>query len=117
MGIEQRRFDRVTDSFQIECRRAGSLSETWRRVALIDLSAGGLGFSAEELFEPGEPLEVQIRLPNMSTPLLLRVQVVRSESLAPGACRCAVEFIEVTPDQQAKIDALVQFLRPPPAPS
>jgi c-di-GMP-binding flagellar brake protein YcgR len=117
MGIEQRRFDRVTASFEVECRRAGALSETWRRVVVIDFSAGGLRFHSEELFEPGEPLELQIRLPSIRMPLLLRAQVVRSESLVPGMCRCAVEFTEVTPDQQAEIDGLVQFLRTPPASS
>ena len=42
------------------------------------------------------------------------VQMVRSELLAPGQYGCAAEFVEVTPDQQAAIDELVQFLRKPP---
>ena len=114
MGIDRRRFDRVTASFEVECRRAGALSETWRRVVVVDFSAGGLRFHSEEPFDPGEPLEVQIRLPNIRWPLLLRARVVRSDPLSPGTCRCAVEFVEVTPDQQAEIDGLVQFLRTRP---
>ena len=104
-------------SFEVECRRAGALSEAWQRVAVVDFSAGGLRFHSDEPFDPGEPLEVQVRLPNIRWPLLLRALVVRSEPLAPGACRCAVEFVEVTPDQQAEIDGLVQFLRTRPSSS
>ena len=44
----------------------------------------------------------------------IRARVVRSDPLSPGTCRCAVEFVEVTPDQQAEIDGLVQFLRTRP---
>ena len=117
MGSEQRRFDRVTASFEVECRRAGSLSETWRRMTVDNLSAGGLTFCSEELFESGEPLEMQVRLPSLRAPLLIRARVVRTESLAPGRCRCAVEFVELTVDQQTQIDELVQFLRTRPSSS
>lgn len=114
MGIEQRSFERASASFEIMCRRAGTLSESWRRVAVTDFSAGGLGFDAEELFEEGEPLDIQIRLPSGRAPLLLRARVVRCRPLPSKVCRCAVEFIEMTSDQQAEIDGLVQFLRPRP---
>ena len=114
MGSEQRRFDRVKASFKVAGRRAGALSETWRRVAAIDFSAGGLSFESEELFEAGEPMEFEIALPSLRMPLHLRAQMVRSEVLAPGRYGCAAEFVDVTPDQQAAIDELVQFLRKPP---
>ncbi len=117
MGSEQRRFDRVAALFEVECRRAGSLSETWRRVTVVNFSAGGLGFCSGELFESGESLEVQIRFPSFRAPLLMRARVVRGELLAPGTCRCAVEFVEMTVDQQAQLDDLVQFLRTRPASS
>lgn len=113
----QRRFDRIRDSFEVACRRYGALSETWRPVTLIDLSAGGLAFESEELFETGEPVEIRIRLPSARAPLQMRAQVVRGDPEGPGRCRCAVEFVEIAPDQQAEIDGLVQFLRTPPASS
>ena len=117
MGIEQRFFERASASFEIMCRRAGSLWYIWRGVAVTDFSAGGRGFDAEELFEEGEPLDIQIRLPSARASLLLRARVVRCRPLPSKACRCAVEFIEMTSDQQAEIDGLVQFLRTPPASS
>ena len=115
MGSEQRRFDRVMVPFEVTCRRAGALTETWRRMSIIDLSAGGLAIHSEELFEERESIEVQIRLPGARSTLLLRALVVRSDMMASGLYRCALEFAELTPDQQAGIDELVQFLRPPPS--
>lgn len=114
MGSEQRSFERASASFEISCRRAGAFSEIWRQVTVTDFSAGGLGFEVEELFEEGEPLDIQIRLPSARDTLLLRARVVRCQSLPSKMCRCAVEFVEMTPDQQAEIDTLVQFLRPRP---
>ena len=115
MRSERRRFDRVKASFEITYRVAGTLTETWRAVTIIDLSAGGLSFDSQELFEEREPIEVQIRLPGARSTLLLRALVVRSDMMASGLYRCALEFAELTPDQQAGIDELVQFLRPPPS--
>ena len=110
MGSERRRFQRIPESFHMQCRRVGSLAETWRRVATLDLSAGGVGFECEELYELSDTLEIQIDLPSFRAPLLLRGRVVRSRPRPGGTAECAVEFLDVTPGQQGAIDELIQFL-------
>jgi c-di-GMP-binding flagellar brake protein YcgR len=114
MGEEQRRFERIRAAFQVECQRYGALAETWRRVVAIDLSAGGLAFHSDEPFEAGETLEVRIALPGARAPLVLRGLVVRSDEVKPGVIRCALEFSDVAPDNQAEIDELVRFLKSRP---
>jgi hypothetical protein len=79
-------------------------------VATVDLSASGASFESERLYEPSDTLEIQISLPSFGMPLILRGRVVRSRSQPSGVVACAVEFVDVTPDQQAEVDELVQFL-------
>lgn len=110
MGVEQRRFQRIPESFRLQCRRLGSLAETWRRVATLDLSAVGASFDTEELYDPSDTLDIRIDLPNFRVPLLLHGRVVRSRPRPGGAMECAVEFVDMTPEQQGAIDELVQFL-------
>ena len=107
---EQRRFDRIPESFDVRCRHYGALSEAWRRVFTIDVSAGGIAFQTDELVQEGQGFEIQISLPSFRAPLYIRGEVVRCRPVA-GAMECAVEFVNVSPDQQAAIDQLVQFLR------
>ncbi len=107
---EQRRFDRVPEVFDVRCRAYGALSEGWRLVYTMDVSAGGIGFQTADLFYEDQMLEIQITLPSFRAPLSLRGVVVRCRSVA-GAYDCAAEFVNVSPDQQAAIDMLVQFLR------
>ena len=107
---EQRRFDRVPEVFNVRCRDYGALSEGWRLVYTMDVSAGGIGFQTADLFYEGQMLEIQITLPSFRAPLSLRGVVVRCRPVA-GAYDCATEFVNVSPDQQAAIDTLVQFLR------
>ena len=117
--MDQRRFDRVPARFDLECecRSDKAPANAWRSVAVADLSAGGLRFHSRERFELGELLDVQIRLPNLARPLVLRARAVRRGPPGPGGQECAVEYVDVTPDQQAEIDELVQFLRTrPPSP-
>ncbi len=114
MGEEQRRFERIRAPFQMECQRYGALAETWRQVVAIDLSAGGLAFHSDELFEPGETLEVRINVPGGRAPMVLRGTVVRGDPVSPGVIRCAIEFTNVSPDAQAEIDELVRFLKTRP---
>ncbi len=110
MGEEQRRFQRIPEAFEVKCRHLGAFSETWRHVVTVDLSAGGLGFQSAELYDLSDSLEIQIRLPSFRMPLELRARLVRCTPMLSGVSECAVEFIDVTPDQQAEIDELVRFL-------
>ena len=110
MGSEQRWFQRIPESFHMQCRRVGSLAKAWRRVMTLNLSAGGVGFECEELYEPSDTLEIQIDLPNFRAPLLLRGRVVRSRPRPGGAMECVVEFMDVSPAQQGAMDEQVRFL-------
>ena len=110
MGKEQRRFQRISESFEVRCRHLGALSEPWHIVVTVDVGAGGLSFQSEELYELSDMLEIQIRLPSVQAPLVLHGRVVRSGALPSGVTECAIEFVDVTPDQQVEIDELVQFL-------
>ena len=115
MSEEHRRFDRIQETFTLRCRHLGSLSETWRPVVMIDISAGGLSFRGEELYQDGQQLDLEIMLPRYRTPLRLQARVLRCRPL-PDAVESAAEFLDVTLDQQAEIDELVQFLRRRPWP-
>jgi hypothetical protein len=117
MGEEQRRFERVPESFEVRCRHYGAFSETWRSVVTLDLSASGLSFQSLEAYELAEMLEVEIRLPSFRTPLVLHGEVVRCKPMPSGVWESAIHFQDVKPDEQVQIDELVQFLRRPPSPS
>lgn len=116
MGKEQRRFDRILETFSLRCRPAGSLQEPWRAVVTLDLSSGGLSFQSEQLFDAEDRVDIEMRLPGILEGLILLGRVVRSRPLIPGTVEVAVEFLDVTPDEQARIDELVQFLKKPTHP-
>lgn len=111
MGAEQRGFMRVPLPFHASCRPYGALEETWHQVALLDLSAGGMSFTSEDLFELDSSLEIKIQLPTDSGPLILRGALRRRKALATNVVEYGAEFMKLSPEQQAKIDQLVQFLR------
>ena len=111
MEAAQRGFMRVPLPFRASCRHYGALEETWHQVALLDLSAGGMSFTGEDLFEPDSSLEIKIQLPTDPGPLLLHGALRRRKALATNVVEYGVEFVQLTPDQQVKIDQLVQFLR------
>lgn len=110
MEAEQRRFHRIPVPLTLACRRAGSLADVWREVALLDLSAGGVGFESEEPYDTDELLDLRLHLPGSGAPLLLRGRVVRSRAQPAGIVACAVEFLGMEPTQQAALDDLVAFL-------
>jgi c-di-GMP-binding flagellar brake protein YcgR len=111
MGSDQRKFDRIPEVLDAQCRPTMGFSGNWRVIATLDISAGGIGFQTQELFETSDTVEIQLRLPGMPGPLVLPGMVVRSRPLPSGLSECAVEFTDVSPSQRAELDALVQFLR------
>jgi c-di-GMP-binding flagellar brake protein YcgR len=114
MGEEQREFARVPLPLHASCRQHGSLAETWHAVMLLDLSAGGMSFTSEDLFASEGSVEVRIQLPAALEPLTLLGVVRRTKLLGTNFMEYGVEFLDVKPDQQAKIDDLVQFLKKRP---
>ena len=116
MGQEQRRFDRVPQTFSAYCRPHGALQDPWRYMITLDLSAGGISLEGETLVEIGDILEVRIQLPGVLEDFILRGRVVRCKTAGAGLLNFALEFLDVTSDEQVQLDELVQFLkRPPPA--
>jgi hypothetical protein len=110
MGQEQRRFARVSQQLSAQCRPYGSLASTWRHVVTVDFSAVGTKFISDELLEPEAMVEFQLLLPGFHEPLVLRGRVIRSQPLPAGQMESAIEFMDVTPEAQERIDQMVRFL-------
>ena len=110
MSLNQRRFDRIPEALTARCRPVGALAEPWQTVITADLSAGGMSFESGQLVEEGSCVELELPLPGAAD-VTLRGRVVRAAPKGPGAADIAVEFLDVSPEQQAQIDTLVQFLR------
>jgi hypothetical protein len=108
MGQDQRRFDRILQPFEVKCRRANEPLKPWITTLTRDLSAAGMCVQGSERFEVGALLDVHIELPGVPGVLHLQGRVVWQKGTA---VEYGVEFIQITPDQQAQIDELVQFLK------
>lgn len=111
MGSERRGFDRVTQPFAARYRRYGDLAMTWRDIKTLNISASGLRFRDEEVFEQLTVLEVEIPLSSSGQPLVLKAKVVWREALASGVNEYGVEFLDLNPEQSLQIDTLVRFLK------
>ena len=117
MGSDQRRFDRIPQPFETKCRRIHELLKPWIAALTRDLSAAGMCVQSNERFEIGALLDIQIELPNVPGVLHLQGRVVWQRGWS--VVEYGVEFLEITPDQQAQIDEIVQFLKKrhhPPGP-
>ena len=111
MADERRDFSRVPVPFEVRYRIYGELGETWREVATMNISAGGMRLRSEEPIEVGAQLEIQITLSSAATPLAVQGSVAWSRSMGAGANESGVQFTGLTPQQQEQMDSLVQFLR------
>ena len=67
--------------------------------------------TCEELLDKGVRLEFHVALPTRKEPYLFRGQVVWSEPTAAELKKeYGVVFLDATPEKQAEIDELVEFL-------
>lgn len=118
MGVEERRrFTRVSQSFDARYRVYGELTESWRTIRTINLSASGMRFRSAHPIEAGTVLQLEITLPCLRAPLVVNGQVAWSHTMASGVTENGAEFVDVTPLQSERIDELVKFLMknvPPP---
>lgn len=108
MSKERRRFDRASQSVEVQYRRRSDLPQPWEEGLMLNLSAAGIRLQLRGCADPGTILEVQIKLPNNRNPVALCGRVVWRAP--PNASICGIELLDVTPDQRADIDELVQFL-------
>ncbi len=111
MSRERRAFSRVPQPFAAHYRLAGELTEGWRTIETMNLSAGGMRFKSSDLLEVGAELDIQIEIPSNPSSLALRGRIVWSQLQASGVTENGAEFLDVTPEQQMQIDALVSFLK------
>ncbi len=111
MTRERRRFYRIPQAFHTRYRLIGELARGWSAANTLNLSAGGMRFRCEESMEVGVLLELQITLPSEGEPLVVRGRIIWCHMPASGVTEAGVEFLELSPDQQAQIDNLVQFLK------
>jgi len=79
-------------------------------VKLLNLSLGGALLEARLPLEPGAVHAFALGLDG--EPLTLRGEVRRCRALGEGAFEVAVQFIELTPEAQARLEA---YLRRQPA--
>jgi c-di-GMP-binding flagellar brake protein YcgR len=110
MARERRRFSRADQPFETRYRLLGELMHGWCAARTLNISAGGIRFRSEEPLERGSMLEIQLKLPSHAEVLVLQGRVSWSKTQASGVTEIGVELLDVTPDQQAQIDAVVQFL-------
>jgi len=111
MKPERRRFPRIGESVKVQYRTSGQLGTTWHTATVVNFSAGGVRFRAEEQLERLTPVTVQIVFPGARTVMDLQGQIIWTEMQASGVVECGVEFLEVSTQQQAQIDQLVGFLK------
>ncbi|MBI4343575.1 MAG: PilZ domain-containing protein [Candidatus Omnitrophica bacterium] len=111
MGAERRQFPRVYQTFEVQYRLAGQLGQGWKTAMVVNLSASGMRFHAQEGIEADTTLEVQLALPNLKEPLVLFGAVAWCRLKAPGVMEHGLAFQDLTPERQSKIDDLVRFLR------
>ena len=121
MGQERRQFARVSQPFDAHYRLYGELTESWRTIRTLNISASGMRFRSADLIDEGSVLQIEIMLPCLREPLTLRGRVVWSQTKASGVTESGAEFFDVTPEQGEQIDGLVKFLMkgalPPDRPS
>lgn len=112
MGSERRQFPRAVLPFPTHYRaEQGGFLEMWKTGTILDFSAGGLRFVAEDLLESGARVEFKIAFPNRKEPYMIVGCVVRDINAATDAPEYGVQFVDVDSMRQAEIDQLVAFLR------
>lgn len=110
MKPERRRFPRVQELLSAQYRASGDLTSSWLTVTTLNMSAGGVRFRGTEPLQPGALLALRVQVPGVSEMLDLLGQVVWSHMQASGVTESGVEFLDITPHQQALIDQAVTFL-------
>ncbi len=108
-GAERRRDPRakVWAAVRYCCLDEGR--ELWHEGTLNDVSVGGVRLTCDRALECGARLALELRLPARPEPLLLQGQITWVAQ-RPSGSECGLQFLDVTPEQQAEIDAFVQFL-------
>lgn len=110
MTSDQRQFKRIDLPVTIRHRPVGELTEMWSVGTLMDLSAGGLRFSSLKALQEGMRLEFQLVLSARREPYVLLGSVVWEKQSPGGMLEYGVVFADTSPERQAELDELVEFL-------
>ncbi|MBI4597482.1 MAG: PilZ domain-containing protein [Candidatus Omnitrophica bacterium] len=108
MTAEARKFERAPIPLDAQYRRLSEIGP-WQPTRVIDVSAMGMRCQVQEQVEVEETIQLKLQLPTTQESLEVS-GVVRRQQTEGGAMTIGVEFIDLTPGQQAAIDAMVQFL-------
>jgi len=84
--------------------------ELWRTGTIVDLSAGGFRLTTTQVLDEDVKLEFEIRLPARAERYVLYGQIVWAKDIAADLKEYGVVLVDITPDNQAQLDELVQFL-------
>lgn len=109
MITERRRFMRAAESFPTQCRPTGS-DEPWQGGHTVSMSAGGLRFVSPMYLEAGAPVDLQVVFPMSGETVWMTGTVVWTKSPAAGVVEAGVQFHPLNPEQEMKINAVVQVL-------
>jgi len=110
MGIERREFERAHLHVPIRYRSLTEMIELWLPGIMLDISAAGLRLMVEEALEVGTRLVCEIVFPGRAESYTLFGEIVSELRARPKSYEYGLAFTDVTPDKQAEIDELVQFL-------
>ena len=110
MPIEQRRYPRIPLAFNAQYRLYGQLGQAWHTVRVVDVSAVGIRFESQDVLEVMEAVELELFLPGLRQPLIVRGAVIWTHVTPSGTTESGVEFQHVESTQQAQLDELVQFV-------
>ena len=111
MKSERRRFERVRLPVPFKFRFAEERAGRWYDGLLLNLSIGGMRFSADELIPVGETLEFALAVPIRSEPYRFLGRTVwarEAKMVEYGA-----ELVDVTRDQENELNELIRFLSAP----
>jgi hypothetical protein len=94
MSQERRRSVRLNVQVPATIKRPDA-AET-QRVVILDISGHGMRLATEAALEPGTPLVVEVKLPNLRAPVAARVKVLWSRPAEAG-----VTFVQLDPKDRA----------------
>lgn len=110
MVQQGRQFERVELPIQAKCRSYGSLTESWRDVQVLDLSASGMRFEDQVLIEEEGNIEIQMLLPVAQRWFIVRGTVMRCKPLSGMSNEIGIRFDELGIVEATQLDEMVQFL-------
>lgn len=112
-GADRRKFPRLPQTLEAECRHYGAVADVWHKVRVQNLSAGGMNIVGDSVFEVGSLIEVTLPMPTLHGPMILRGRLLWGHLQEGEMVEHGVEFIDISAEQRLQIDTLVQFLKKP----